>query len=40
MEDQISATEFREALTNGESIAKFLPDGVEENVVLELLMGE
>ena len=40
MEDDISATEFREALSNGESIAKFLPDGVDEKVVLELLMEE
>jgi hypothetical protein len=33
---QMSATDFREALRNGESIAKFLPDGVDEQSVLAL----
>ena len=28
--DDLSATEFRRALENGESIVEFLPDGVEE----------
>ena len=28
--DDLSATEFRKALENGESIVEFLPDGVEE----------
>ena len=33
MIDEISATDFREALRNNESIAKFLPDGVSEEDV-------
>jgi len=33
---QISATQFREALRNGESIAEFLPDGVSEEQVMQL----
>jgi hypothetical protein len=28
--DDLSATEFRKALENGESIVEFLPDGVKE----------
>jgi hypothetical protein len=33
MVDEISATDFREALRNNESIAKFLPDGVSEEEI-------
>jgi hypothetical protein len=36
MKDEISATQFREALRNGESIAKFLPDGVSEEQIMQL----
>jgi hypothetical protein len=36
MVDDLSATDFREALRNGDSIAKFLPDGVDEQSVLAL----
>tara|TARA_R110001592_G_scaffold240699_1_gene500866 strand:+ start:133 stop:444 length:312 start_codon:yes stop_codon:yes gene_type:complete len=36
MVDDLSATDFREALRNGESIAKFLPDGIDEQSVLAL----
>ena len=39
MQDSISATEFREALANGDSIQKFLPEGVDENEIKELLIG-
>ena len=33
MVDEISATDFREALRNNGPIAKFLPDGVSEEDV-------
>jgi hypothetical protein len=33
---QMSATDFRAALRNGDSIAEFLPDGVDEQSVLAL----
>ena len=33
---QMSATDFRAALQNGDSIAEFLPDGVDEQSVLAL----
>jgi hypothetical protein len=36
MVDDLSATDFREALRNNESIAKFLPDGVDEEDVRKL----
>ena len=36
MIDKLSATDFRAALQNNESIAKFLPDGVDEQSVLAL----
>ena len=36
MNDDISATEFRAALKNNESIAKFLPKGVSEEEVILL----
>lgn len=36
MIDNLSATDFRAALQNGESIAKFLPDGVDEEGVRAL----
>ena len=36
MTDDLSATDFRAALQNGESIQKFLPDGVDEQSVLAL----
>jgi hypothetical protein len=36
MKDKISSTEFREALRNRDSIAEFLPDGVDEQSVLAL----
>ena len=39
MQDSISATEFREALANGDSIQKFLPEGIDENEIKELLIG-
>lgn len=39
MKDEISSTEFREALSNGESIAKFLPNHVDESQIIELLKG-
>jgi len=35
-QDDLSATDFRAALQNGDSIAKFLPDGVGEQSVLAL----
>jgi len=38
--DNISATEFRKALENGDSIQRFLPDGVDENTIRQLLIGE
>jgi len=36
MEDYISSTQFRAALQNNESIAKFLPNGVDEQSVIAL----
>ena len=36
MRDKLSATDFRAALQNKESIAKFLPDGISEEEVREL----
>ena len=33
---QMSATDFRAALQNGDSIAEFLPDGVDEQSILTL----
>ena len=39
MKENISATEFREALLNGDSIQKFLPEGVDENEIKRLLIG-
>jgi hypothetical protein len=36
MKDDVSATQFREALMNGESIQRFLPDGVREETILKL----
>jgi nicotinic acid mononucleotide adenylyltransferase len=36
MKDDVSATEFREALMNGESIQRFLPDGVKEENIIKL----
>ena len=33
---QMSATDFRAALRNGDSIAEFLPDGVSEEQVMQL----
>ena len=36
MRDKLSATDFRAALQNNESIAKFLPDGVREEEVRAL----
>jgi nicotinic acid mononucleotide adenylyltransferase len=36
MNDRLSATDFRLALRNGDSISKFLPDGVSEEEVRQL----
>jgi len=36
MQDSISATDFREALRKREPIAKFLPDGVSEEQIMQL----
>jgi hypothetical protein len=36
MTDEISATEFREALSTGDSIKKFLPDCASEVFIREL----
>ncbi len=36
MQDSISATDFREALRNGESIVEFLPDHVSEEQFMQL----
>ena len=36
MKDKVSSTDFRLALQNNESIAKFLPDGISEEEVREL----
>lgn len=36
MKDQISATDFRKALRNNESISHFIPNGVDEKEVLKL----
>ena len=36
MKDDVSATEFREALMNGKSIQRFLPDGVREENIIKL----
>jgi len=35
-QDDLSATDFRAALQNGDSIAEFLPDGIDEQSVLAL----
>jgi hypothetical protein len=35
-QDDLSATDFRTALQNGDSIAEFLPDGIDEQSVLAL----
>jgi len=35
-QDDLSATDFRAALQNGDSIVEFLPDGVDEQSVLAL----
>ena len=35
-QDDLSATDFRMALSNGDEISKFLPDHVNENEVLQL----
>jgi len=36
MKDELSATDFRAALRNGEPIVEFLPDGVSEEQVMQL----
>lgn len=36
MKDDVSATEFREALMNGKPIQRFLPDGVREENIIKL----
>ena len=36
MQDNLSATDFREALRKREPIAKFLPDGVSEEQIMQL----
>ena len=36
MRDKLSATDFRSALQNNESISRFLPDGISEEEVKEL----
>jgi hypothetical protein len=36
MRDKLSATDFRAALQNNESISRFLPDGISEEEVKEL----
>jgi nicotinamide mononucleotide adenylyltransferase len=36
MKDELSATDFRAALRNGESIIDFLPDGVSEEQIMQL----
>jgi len=38
MREPISATEFRNALANGKSIQKFLPEGVAEEEIRKLLI--
>ncbi len=38
MREPISATEFRDALANGKSIQKFLPEGVDEDQIRKLLI--
>ena len=35
-QDDLSSTDFRKALQNGDSIVEFLPDGVDEQSVLAL----
>jgi len=35
-QDDLSATDFRAALQNGDSIAEFLPDGIDEQSILAL----
>jgi len=38
--DQVSATDFRAALQNGDSIVEFLPDGIDEQSVLALFKSD
>lgn len=40
MKENISATDFRRALENGDSIQDFLPEGVNEKEIRQLLMEE
>ena len=40
MKEEISATEFRDAIEANKSIKKFLPEGVDENEIKELLIGK
>ena len=39
-QDDLSATDFRKALENGESIARFLPDHVSESQITALFKSD